>query len=108
MRNGFLSLSFCGYFNPSLSGDFHPTLTEITVKVTAQGLKLYNSIIQNRPIYTSIINNDDGGASLTFTSTALQITNYFFRFGKEAIILSPAETKNWMKERYNLAYSAYL
>ena len=80
---------------------------EVIVRVTAYGLKMYNSIIQNRPIYTEINKNDDGGAVLTFRTTTMQITNYFFRFGKEAFIISPKETREWMKERYDWAYNAY-
>lgn len=36
MRNGFLYLSFCGYFNPSISGDFHPTLTSLSTKQSSK------------------------------------------------------------------------
>jgi len=80
---------------------------EHKVKLTPQGLSMYNSIFHQRPIYDHIERKEDDSVILSFNSTIRQITNYFFTFAKEAEILSPVETREWMKNRYKSAYESY-
>ena len=80
---------------------------EHKVKLTPQGLSMYNTIFHQRPIYDHIERIDDETVILTFTATIRQITNYFFTFAKEAEIISPIETREWMKNRYRSAYESY-
>ena len=77
------------------------------VKLTPTGLDMYNSIFHQRPIYDSIEKNKDEFYYMSFHVTERQITNYFFQFGKEAIILSPERTKIRIKDRFQEAQSAY-
>ena len=80
---------------------------EVTVKLTSIGLNMYNSIFHQRPIYHSCTKNTDGSSLLIFNSTERQITNYFFQFGREAEIVSPDETRNYMINRYKDAVKSY-
>ena len=80
---------------------------EHIVKLTPAGMNMYNSIFHQRPIYEHIESNEDGSKTLTFTATNRQITNYFFALAGEAEIISPKETKIWMKNRYKSAYDSY-
>ncbi len=68
---------------------------------------MYNTIFHQRPIYDHIERKEDGSVVLTFNATIRQITNYFFTFAKEAKIISPVETSEWMKNRYCSAYESY-
>lgn len=80
---------------------------EHKVKLTPQGMSMYNTIFHQRPIYDHIERKEDGSVVLTFNATIRQITNYFFTFAKEAKIISPVETSEWMKNRYCSAYESY-
>lgn len=80
---------------------------EYIVKLTPQGQLLYNTIFHQRPVYNNIEPKEDGSVILTINATERQITNYFFTFAKEAEILSPVETRNWMKNRYYSAFESY-
>ena len=80
---------------------------EHIVKLTPAGMNMYNSIFHQRPIYEHIESNEDGYKTLTFMATSRQITNYFFAFAGEAEIISPKETKIWIKDRYKSAYDSY-
>lgn len=81
--------------------------TEHIVKLTPVGMNMYNSIFHQRPVYERIQKNEDGSCLLTFIATSRQITNYFFTFAQEAEIISPEETRAWMKKRYISAYESY-
>ena len=80
---------------------------EHKIKLTPQGLSMYNTIFHQRPIYDQIERIDSETVILTFTATIRQITNYFFTFAKEAEIISPVETRDWMKNRYRSAFESY-
>ena len=80
---------------------------EHIIRLTPVGMNMYNSIFHQRPIYNSIQKNDDGSSTLTFIATERQITNYFFAFANEAEILSPKETREWMRDRYKSAFTCY-
>ena len=78
-----------------------------TIKLTATGMILYDYIYSQRPVYDSKKENEDKTYTLEITATERQIQNYFFAFGKEALILSPASTKGWMFNKYHDAITNY-
>lgn len=72
------------------------------------GMTLYDYKFSERPVYDELIVNDqDESFTMKITATKRQIKNYFLAFGKEAIIISPNETKIWLKEKYSDALYAY-
>lgn len=80
--------------------------SEIKVRLTEQGYKLYKSILYLRPKHSTIIQEGDNW-TLTFVCAEEQIKNYFFQFGKEAIILSPNNLKQWFLQKYKDATDVY-
>ena len=81
--------------------------SEIKVALTEQGYKLYKSILYLRPKYTSITKDKEKWV-LTFMCAEEQIKNYFFQFGKEAIVLFPDNLKQWFLDKYTDAVNTYL
>ena len=77
------------------------------IKLTPNGMNMYNTIFHQRPIYESIQKNEDGSFTLTFNTTVRQITNYFFTFAHEAKIITPEETRLWIRDRYLSALESY-
>lgn len=84
------------------------TPTEYVIRLTPMGMIMYDYNYSRRPIYDSLNENDDGTYTMKLKATERQIRNYFFAFGKEAVILSPEETRIWMKEKYTLAKDEYI
>lgn len=80
---------------------------EHIIKLTSNGMNMYNSIFHQRPTYDQIQKGDNGSYIMTFTATNRQITNYFFTFANEAEIISPKETREWIQNRYKSAYDSY-
>ena len=80
--------------------------SKIEVELSEQGYKLYKSILYLRPKYTDITPEEDKWI-LTFTCTEEQIKNYFFQFGKEAIVRSPDLLKQWFLDKYTEAAKIY-
>ena len=80
---------------------------EHIVKLTPLGMTMYNSIFHQRPVYECFQKNKDGSCLLTIIATNRQITNYFFTFANEAEIVSPEDTRKWMKNRYKSAFDSY-
>ena len=73
------------------------------VELTEHGRNLYNTILHLRPRYINTPEPDSNGHAIyEFSCTQEQIRNYFIRFGKDAIILSPDTLKkefaDWYKE----------
>lgn len=78
------------------------------IKLTKMGMTLYDYKSSERPVYDELIFNDqEESYTMKITATRRQIKNYFLAFGKEAIIISPNETRLWLKEKYNDAFCAY-
>lgn len=78
------------------------------VKLTKMGMTLYDYKFSERPVYDELISNDqDDSYTMRITATKRQMKNYFLAFGKEAIIISPSETKLWLKEKHIEAFNAY-
>ncbi len=82
------------------------TESETKVCLTEQGYRLYKSILYLRPKYTNIIQEDNKWI-LSFMCAEEQIKNYFFQFGKEAMIQSPDHLRQWFKEKYTSAALMY-
>ena len=84
------------------------TPTQFTIRLTKMGMILYDYKYSQRPIYNEpLIKSQDDTYLMNITATERQIQNYFFAFGKEAVILSPNETQKWMAEKYNSASDLY-
>lgn len=76
----------------------------VKIRLTKEGLKLYQRIYLYRPEYSEV--ND--GDIYTFLGPYNQIIQYFRRFGQEAIVLSPLAVKNKLSGFYRFAYKAYI
>ena len=80
--------------------------SEIIVRLTADGYKLFKSILYLRPRPISITPCGDY-RDLTFICAEEQIKNYFFQFGKEALIQQPEALRSWFFTRYSEASQKY-
>jgi predicted DNA-binding transcriptional regulator YafY len=76
--------------------------TEVLVRLSDNGKRLYSNLIQNRPIYTS-----KNGDVYTFNCTEAQAQFYFFKFGADAEILKPASLRSRFKDLYRKASQEY-
>lgn len=77
-------------------------LIETKIKLSDEGIKKYNLTLNMRPKVQSIDND-----IYTFNTSEFQIINYFFRFGKDATIISPLELKEKFKLDYKEALAVY-
>lgn len=80
---------------------------EHVIKLTPNGMNMYNSIIHQRPVYDHPPKVENGFFIMTITATERQITNYFFTFANDAEIISPQKTREWMLDRYSSAFDSY-
>ncbi len=78
------------------------SIIETKIKLTTEGIKMYNITLNMRP-KAKLIDND----IYTFSTSEFQIIKYFFPFGKEATIISPIELKEKFKNSYREAIEAY-
>ena len=86
--------------------------TEETIKVrlSRKGIELFESQYYMRPVNSSIIARQslgDEGAVYSFKGTRRQIEYYFFKFGKEAVVIEPAEFSEMLRNKYSQAARAY-
>ena len=79
--------------------------SEIIIKLSSLGIKLYNSIRYQRPQYLKIDSN--GKSIYYFNCTERQILNYFLKFGKDAYIIEPLELREKFKEFYEKSLDQY-
>lgn len=79
--------------------------SETKVALSEEGYKLYKSILYLRP--NAKINKEGDKWILTLTCAEEQVKNYFFQFGKEAIIISPESLNQWFFEKYTDAAKMY-
>ena len=79
------------------------------VSLTQAGFRMYQTILHLRPEAVEKVPdpNISGNVILTFHCTRLQLSYYFFRFGKEAKILEPAELAQEFREGYDAAAERY-
>ena len=75
---------------------------EAKVYLTNRGMKNFHVITKNRP---DILRKD--GNIWYFNWPKKQLENYFKRFGKDALILSPEESYQAMRSFYKKAFDAY-
>ena len=70
---------------------------------------MFRSILHLRPVADDSLTttDEDGSQTICFFCTYRQIENYFFKFGKEAKILSPEEDAAKFREAYLAAYGEY-
>ncbi|MCR5341382.1 MAG: WYL domain-containing protein [Saccharofermentans sp.] len=81
----------------SMSEDIHAV-----VKMTERGKQMYIMIVKNRP-YVTYIDGDD----YHFDWPEMQLEDYFRRFGKDAVVVSPPSLKSKLKNYYSRALEAY-
>lgn len=72
---------------------------QIKVKLTEKGKRMYQNRIVSRPEKIDSLSTDD---IYVFDCTHHQIFNYFFPFGAEAEIISPAK----LRDRFSMAFDA--
>ena len=73
-----------------------------TVRLTEKGLQKFHFITKNRP---DVVKKE--GNTLYFNWPKTQLEEYFHRFGKEALIVSPKESREAMAFFYKKAWEAY-
>ena len=79
--------------------------SDIKVALSEQGYKLYKSILYLRP--NAKIDKDGDKWILTLSCAEEQVKNYFFQFGKEALVLYPESLKQWFLDKYADAANKY-
>lgn len=79
------------------------------VLLTPAGVGKYNAILHMRPnpVAGKTVKNPDGSHILTFNCSNTQIANYFLRFGKDALILEPADLVEEFALHHTDAAKAY-
>lgn len=79
------------------------------VKLSPYGKHLYDTIFHLRPMHEKQQPKVDseGNISLIFKCTRVQLINYFFRFGADAVVAYPPEVQEEIKEKYEAALIAY-
>lgn len=75
---------------------------EAEVLLTEKGLQKFHFITKNRP---DVLKKE--GNTLYFNWPKTQLEEYFHRFGKEAVILSPDDCRESMRIFYKKAWEAY-
>ena len=84
---------------------------EFEVLLSKRGKGMFDSMYHLRPTYIKNKNNPtelpDGNEIIKFNCTRRQIRDYFFRFGADAIILSPRELRDDFFNQYLAAEEAY-
>ena len=75
---------------------------EAKVLFTDKGMQKFHLVTKNRP---DVLRKE--GNTLYFHWPKLQLEEYFRRFGKEAVILSPEECREAMRLFYKKAWEAY-
>ena len=78
------------------------------IKLSQDGMIMYNSIFHQRPMYDEIKDNNDGTVTLVINSTERQVTNYFYQFGEDAVVIFPQSTACAMYEKYKRAFESYM
>ena len=79
-------------------------ICKIKVYLTDEGIIKYNRMLHLRPPHDI----NDKGNIYTFHCTLKQIEYYFFKFGKDAKIISPENIKNKFKNMYIEAEKQYM
>lgn len=72
------------------------------VRMTEYGKTLFKVIVKNRPILSSV-----EGDLYHFDWPILQLEDYFKRFGKDAVVISPRTLRSNLRNYYSHALDAY-
>jgi len=80
-------------------------LKTVTVKLTDNGINMLYTRNQFKP--KNIIFDNDNQNIIHFQATQLQTFLYFFKFGREAEILKPAEYRKYFLEQYEISLQIY-
>ena len=81
----------------SVTPDIHAA-----IKMTEKGKRKFRLVTKNRPNITKI-----KGDIYYFDWPEMQLEEYFRRFGKDAIVISPRSLKSRLRNYYSQAYEAY-
>lgn len=81
----------------SMSADIHAV-----VQMTERGKQMYTMIVKNRPYVTYI-----DGDLYHFDWPEMQLEDYFRRFGKDGIVISPKSLRTKLRNYYSRALDAY-
>ena len=81
----------------SMSADIHAV-----VQMTERGKQMYTMIVKNRPYVTYI-----DGDLYHFDWPEMQLEDYFRRFGKDALVISPKSLKTKLRNYYSRALEVY-
>lgn len=73
------------------------------VRLTSKGINMYRKMLFLRPAYVKIYNQNE----YLFDCTTKQLEFYFFKFGKEAVIIGPSGIRSQFKKSYDKAYHTY-
>ena len=79
----------------------------IRLKLTMRGKQMYESQAHLRPPFIRREECADGSWIYEFNCTQMQAEYYFFKFGAEAVVLSPTDLKNYLRMKYKDALNAY-
>lgn len=79
---------------------------KIQVRLTKQGIELYHRILHLRPLFTN--RHQEGDAWIyEFDCLPWQAETYFFKFGKDAVILTPTALAESLRKKHKDAWEAY-
>ena len=73
------------------------------VKLTPKGINMYRRMLFLRPPYIKIYNQNE----YLFDCTTKQLEFYFFKFGKEAVIIGPSGIRKYFHKEYSKASEVY-
>lgn len=82
----------------------------IKIRLSRKGIELFESQYYLRPASSAIDSISplpDGSAVYSFRCTRRQIEYYFFKFGKEAVVIEPPEFSKMLQNKYAEAEKAY-
>ncbi len=78
-------------------------LIDVKIILTKKGIESYNRQLYMRPNYYSKENN-----VYYFRCTEVQVMNYFFKFGRDAVIVEPIFLREKFIQRYHEASNHYM
>ena len=84
-------------------------LDDYAIELTPAGVRKYKSILHLRPVADTSMTEvlSSGNQIMHFSATYRQVENYFFKFGKDARIISPKLAATAFSKAYREAYEKY-
>lgn len=80
---------------------------DVVVKLTEEGMRKYRQVLHNRPMFSTVKEEEDGSIRMTFDCSYEQVMYYFLQFGKDAVVVSPDILRERMENTYTQAAEAY-